>query len=190
MTVSEEASGKDDPIDTSDAVVEEFANFTHSVAAVRVLLGRAHAAGSLIEGLILYAAVVDALLRILLAHATGTRSGTVKQLDPRHFRQDRRFFNNERDVYRAAAEQAVISPDELKELTELYDFRNAVVHRLVISGLTYETIGPQLDRYEVIYSRLLDQLTAIEQPAPPHTAEEVAAMRARVKRKLGGRIEP
>jgi hypothetical protein len=50
-----------------------FENFTHSVAAARVLLAQAQQRGSLIEGLALYASVIDALLRNLVALKTGER---------------------------------------------------------------------------------------------------------------------
>jgi hypothetical protein len=48
-----------------------FESFTHSVGAARHLLAQAHARGSLIEGLALYASLIDALLRNLVALKTG-----------------------------------------------------------------------------------------------------------------------
>lgn len=63
---------------------EHFENFTHSISAARKLLARAQESGSLIEGLVLYAALVDGLLRMLVAHSTGDREGDVTHLDLRN----------------------------------------------------------------------------------------------------------
>src|SRR4051794_17389118 len=95
-----------------DRAKEGFENFTHSVSAVRLLLGRAHENGNLVEGLVLYASVVDALLRMLVAHATGERQGTVTHLDLRYFIHDETLWMNERKVYRAARDRGVLSVPE------------------------------------------------------------------------------
>jgi len=64
-----------------------------------LLLKRAHESGSLIEGLVLYASSIDAVLRNLLALRLGERNGTVIHLDPRYFYHDDTKWMNERDVY-------------------------------------------------------------------------------------------
>jgi hypothetical protein len=170
---------------TSNEAVEEFQNFTHSVAAARQLLHRAHANGSLIEGLVLYASLIDALLRILVAHATAEHHGSVKHFDPRFFRHDTTLWKNERQAYAAAAASGVLSDAERDELQALYGFRNVVIHRFIISGITYEEVGSRLDRYEVIANRLIARLEDIEQPAPALSDEETAVVRARIARKVG-----
>jgi hypothetical protein len=169
----------------ADQAIEDFQNFTHSVSAARLLMSRAHENGSLIEGLVLYASIIDAFLRILIAHATGERVGAVTHLDLRSFRHDETLWMNERKVYDAAQACAVLSEPERRELDELYDFRNAVIHRFIISGIAYDQIGPRLDQYEAIFSRLHAQLEDIEQPARALSDPEIAAVHARIARKLG-----
>ena len=165
---------------------EDFQNFTHSVSAARLLMRRAYENGSLIEGLVLYASMIDALLRILIAHATGERDGTVTHLDLRYFRHDETLWMNERKVYRAAQACGVLSESQHDELNELYGFRNVVIHRFIISGISYDQIGPRLDQCEAIVSRLLAQLEDIEQPEPGGMSHaELAEVRARIARKLG-----
>jgi hypothetical protein len=164
---------------------EDFENFTHSVAAARLLLGQAHEKGSLVEGLVLYASVVDALLRILVAHATAEQEGTIKHLDLRYLRHDETLWMNERKVYKAARDSGVLSESEFDELEELYRFRNVVVHRFIISGIAYGEIGPKLDNYEAIYCRVMARLEAIEQPSPSLSSDETAVVRARIAQKLG-----
>jgi hypothetical protein len=170
---------------SADSAVEDFQNFTHSLSAARLLMNRAHENGGLIEGLMLYASIIDAFLRILVAHATGERQGTVTQLDLRYLRHDEALWMNERKVYREAHRCGVLSESERCELDELYDFRNVVVHRFIISGITYGEIGPRLDQYEGIFNRLRTQLEDIEQPAPALSDAELAAAHARIARKLG-----
>jgi hypothetical protein len=170
---------------SSDQALEDFQNFTHSVSAARLLMSRAHDNGSLIEGLVLYASVIDAFLRVLIAHATGEREGTVTHLDLRYFRHDETLWMNERKVYREAQSCGVLSESDRCELDELYDFRNVVIHRFIISGITYDQIGPRLDQCEAIFSRLRAQLESIEQPAPALSDAQIGAVRARIARKLG-----
>ena len=168
-----------------------FENFTHSVAAARHLLAQAHARDSLIEGLALYASVIDALLRNLVALKTGERQGATTYLDLRYFYHDDTMWMNERKVYAAAHSCGVLTDPELNELEELYKFRNIVIHRFVLSGVTYAEIAPRLDQYECIYERISEQLRVIEQPDNIDLSDkEVRRMRGRVARKLGPSQDP
>ena len=62
-----------------------------------------------------------------------------------------------------------------------------MIHRFIISGITYDQIAARLDQCEAISSRLQTQLEDIEQPAkaPVLSDAEVAAVHGRVARKLG-----
>jgi hypothetical protein len=151
------------------------------------LLGEAHKRGSLIEGLVLYASAIDALLRNLVALKTGERRGTSIRLDSRYFYHDDSKWMNERTVYKEARGCGLLTDDEFRELEELYRFRNIVVHRFAISGVSYAEIAPKLDAYEVIYERIADQLRAIEQPDAVELDDEMrAATRRRIAQKLTG----
>lgn len=141
-----------------------FENFTHSVVAARLLLTQAHQRGSFIEGLVLYASMIDGLLRNLVALKTGERRGTTIHLDPRYFYHDDTLWMSERHIYTAAHACGVLTDAELSELQALYNFRNIVIHRFILSEVTYGEIAARLDRYEVIYNRVYEQLRAIEQP--------------------------
>lgn len=167
-----------------------FQNFTHSVAATRLLLEQAHERGGLIEGFVLYASVIDALLRNLVALKTGERQGTTRLLDPRYFYHDDTKWMNERKVYAAARTCDVLTDSEFHELEELYRFRNVIIHRFIISGVTYSQIASKLDQYEVIYSRILEQLRAIEQPDGEELTDiEKVESRQRIARKLGASFD-
>jgi hypothetical protein len=164
-----------------------FVNFTHSAGAARVLLQKAHDEGSLIEGLVLYASSVDALLRNLVALKTGipTRKGVIS-LDPRYFYHDDTKWMNERDIYKKAAEHKIITTREYEQLGKLYDFRNLVIHRFIISGITYSDIAPKLVQYERLFNKLYAKLKKIEQPQEPKdlSDEERADVFRRIADKL------
>lgn len=164
-----------------------FVDFSHAIAAARALLARAQERQSLIEAVVLYASVIDGLLRILLAHAVGDPDGNITHLDTTWFVHDERIWRNERKVYKLALDAGVLTDEQFEELEELYKFRNVVVHRFVISGITYGVIASALDEYEGIYRRLMSQLEAIEQPAPPVSDDHAAAIRERIAKKLGDR---
>jgi hypothetical protein len=162
-----------------------FENFTHSVAAVRLLLEGAHRNGSFIEGLMLYASIVDGLLRNLVALEMAPRTGYSRKLDSRYFVHDKSKWLTERRVYAEARSCKVIDDDLFAELEELYRFRNLVAHRFIVSPVAYSDIPPRLDRYNVIMERLLAQLAAIEQPDEHDISSERAdVVRQRIERKL------
>ena len=172
-----------------------FENFTHSVAAARELLGDAHAHGSLIEGLILYASLVDALLRNLVALETATKIPAPDNelqfhgvaLNTAFFQHDDANWFNERKVYNLALEKGIINDAEYKQLNALYSFRNRVVHRFIISDIAYSDLEQPLAQYEVLFWKMYEKLAAIEQPSSRLSQEEQSATDERIKRKIDRR---
>lgn len=140
-----------------------FANFTNSFVAARVLLKSANKEGSLIEGLILYAALVDAFLRNLLA-VDGKGSKETIELNKDLFIHNEKNSYSERKIYKLAYEAQIINEDEFLELGGLYTFRNRIVHRFIISEVSYAELAPTLERYELIYKRLYQKLSDKEKP--------------------------
>lgn len=141
-----------------------FDNFTYSFAATRLLLEKAHKEGNLIEGLVLYASIVDAVLRNLIALKTGTRKKDYIVLDNRLFFHDDKSWFNERQIYKKALNSKIITIEEFDQLNKLYTFRNKIIHRFIISPITYDDLPPRLIEYEYIYSRLYKELERIEKP--------------------------
>jgi hypothetical protein len=171
--------------DSLDLYDNFFENFAHSVAAVRVLLGTANEVGSFIEGLMLYATIVDAVLRNLVALETAPRDDQTRHLDARYFVHDDSKWMNERRIYSEARDCGVIDQDLFAELEELYRFRNVVIHRFIISPIAYNDLIPRLDQYEVITQRLLARLAEIERnDGEEVTADERVAINQRIQRKI------
>lgn len=162
-----------------------FESFTYSVAASRILLSEAHSRGSFIEGLMLYASLIDALLRNLVALETGARTGHTRSLDSRYFVHDGSKWLNERRVYAEARAAGVIDEATFMELEDLYRFRNIVVHRFIVSPVAYSDIPPKLDRYNALLESLFEQLREIEQPDDEQLSpERIGSIRTEISRKL------
>ncbi len=128
----------------------------HSVATSRMLLRRAHETGALIEGLCLYVSAVDALLRLATIytrtqkapdHSYGVPKALIRQDEG-----DRTY--SEREIYRQAREEGVITPELYEKLERMYEYRNKVAHRFNISGIKYAEIGPACIAFEEIYHEL------------------------------------
>jgi hypothetical protein len=136
-------------------------NFIHSFGAARHLLERAYKNGSLIEGMVLYVSLIDGLLRIAII--LDKQLADVRVDVDRYMEQvpgGARF--NEKAIYDEARRRGIID-DELKsEVIELYEHRNAIVHRFFLTGLRYTDLEPYLGRYELVYHRVLRIVKELE----------------------------
>ncbi|MEV4756979.1 hypothetical protein AB0J86_17965 [Micromonospora sp. NPDC049559] len=120
-------------------------NFVHSFAAVRHLLARAHRTGSLIEGIVLYVSLIDGLLRIAIVL---DKQLTGDHVDINAYVQQVPSGTkiSERAVYEEARRRGLIDDALKAEVVDLYEHRNATVHRFFLTDLTYAALGPLLDR--------------------------------------------
>ncbi|MEV4384303.1 hypothetical protein AB0J68_01025 [Micromonospora sp. NPDC049580] len=130
--------------------------FVQAFAAARLLLQRAHEHGFLIEGMVLYVSLIDGLLRTAiildkqLAGDPVTVGDYVEQVPG-----GAKF--TEREIYREARRRGVIDEILENEVGNLYEYRNAIVHRFFLTRLQYADLAPYLVRYELVY----DQCSAI-----------------------------
>lgn len=161
-----------------------FENFTHSVAVARVLLTKAHEQGNLIEGLVLYASSIDAFLRNLIALKTGSKKGHTISLNPSYFFHNDSQWMDERTIYSQALQSGVIGRSLYDKLENLYAFRNKVIHRFIISNITYSEIAAHLIEYEIIYNNLYSQLEKIEKPHKLNKGEQ-EEVRQKIQKKIG-----
>ncbi len=162
-----------------------------NIGAARHLLVRAHGKGALIEGIVLYCSVIDALLRQLLliersikARKTPT-SGSVNIPDGFVWQEDEDPKFAERTVIRIAEDEGVINADLSRQLNELYDERNRVVHRYILSFYRYSDMEPILGKYELVYQELYRRLEEYERPDLHELSDEqMSEMLARLKEKF------
>lgn len=134
--------------------LEIFQNFLRAFGATRLLLQRAYERGSLIEGLVLYAALADGFCRIclVLKEQLEKRSMDINQKYIYQHDDEQNF--SERKIYHLVFERKIIGKNLFKELNTLYNIRNKVIHRFFISEVEYSHLEIVCTRYEKVYEQL------------------------------------
>ncbi|MFI7430682.1 hypothetical protein ACIBPB_27170 [Micromonospora sp. NPDC049836] len=125
-------------------------NFVYSFATARLLLKRAHDNGFLIEGMVLYVSLIDGLLRlaIILDKQLAGDPVTVNE----YMQQVPGGAKiSERAIYEEARRRGIIDEALRAEVVDLYEHRNAIVHRFFLTELQYADLEPHLIRYEQVY---------------------------------------
>jgi hypothetical protein len=132
------------------------------MGALRLLLFNANHKGSLIEGMVVYAAMVDGLLRmgLVLQRQILQKNSEIDGI--LISQQAGNSFLTERKVYRLALDEAVIDQTLFQTISSLYDRRNQVVHQFLLTNLTYDDLPPTLERYELVYKNLYKIVYALE----------------------------
>jgi len=139
---------------SKDASFDKFQNFINAFGATRLLLRRAHDQGFLIEGLVLYASLIDSFCRICLVLKEQLENKT-DHINEKYIYQ---FAGNsgilERKIYDLAYKNKIISKKIFDELNSLYDIRNKAIHRFFISEIEYSHLEVVCKRYENLYNNL------------------------------------
>jgi uncharacterized protein YutE (UPF0331/DUF86 family) len=148
--------------EASQRDIAPFVNFLRSFGACRLLLQKAHDKGSLIEGVVLYAALLDGLLRISIILKEQINRKTEEIDETLITQKDKGGFFSERAIYRIALEKEIIDQDIFDELNDLYDKRNIIVHRFFLSSIQYADLPPVLLRFETLYQKLYEKVYALE----------------------------
>ncbi|MBI5634798.1 MAG: DUF86 domain-containing protein [Nitrospirae bacterium] len=110
--------------------------FMRGFAAATVLLNRAGERGSFIEAICLTSNIIDAQLRIgiILQHQIETKSRDIPIEYLFQEEQGKKF--SERDIFKIAKSKKVINDDIYQKLSDIYDERNRVIHRYIITDIT------------------------------------------------------
>jgi hypothetical protein len=141
----------------------QFTNFLFGFGALRKLIFKANKDGALIEGAVAYAALVDGLLRIGLI----LKRQLINKNDDIDLalisQTSHKQYIPERAVFKLALDENVIEQVLFTEITELYDKRNEIVHRFLLTPQTYDQIPPTLDRYEVLFKKLEAVVWSLEE---------------------------
>src|SRR6266478_3517873 len=134
----------------SAEIWKRFKEFIVGFAAARELHSRAGTVGSFIECVCLGASLTDAMLRvgIILQHQLDNRTGEIPLDLIFQGEKDRQI--SEREIYRRALAISVIENGTFTRLQTLYDERNPVVHRYVISRITTSDVLNIAMEYEEI----------------------------------------
>lgn len=141
---------------------DKFSNFIMTFGAARKLLARAHEGGYFIEGLVLYASLMDGLLRIAII--------LMRQLTRINGKVDKSFISqneigpyyDERQIIKIAHNENVINKELKERLDELYSKRNKIIHRFFLTDLKYNDISGVLEKCEVAYQEMYEIVYNLE----------------------------
>lgn len=136
------------------ADLDKFDRFTGSLAASHDLLYTAIDAGAYIEIIAISASQIDAYLRLSLVITKQLEEKT-NNIETRYLYQaDGEKGIMERKVFEDALKSQVIDMETFENLNELYNLRNRVIHRYIISDIKsrdlVEIAGRYLSALEII----------------------------------------
>jgi hypothetical protein len=134
-------------------VVSPLGNFVHSFGAARQFLIRAYETGSLIEAMVLYVSLIDGFLRIALVLDKQLAGDLLGDIDAYVQQAPGGAKFTERAIYTETHTRGLIDDAVKAEITDLYEQRNAIIHRFFLTDLKYADLGPLLNRYEVPYEQ-------------------------------------
>lgn len=126
------------------------------------LHSRAGEKGCFVESVCLAAAIIDGMLRIglILQHQIHTRSDEL--LEDLLYQSDEDKIVSERAIYQRALDAEVIDHETCDLLQGLYDKRNRVVHRYIISEITTQEVLFTAIEFESMVRRVSQAIWKIE----------------------------
>ena len=129
-------------------------HFMIANAASIDLSNRAFQKGSSIELVIILANQIDALLRqaIILSDQITNKTDDIEVLLIHQRDNDKPIF--EKEIYKRASRNNIITDSILKCLMGLYEVRNRVVHRYIISDITSDEIVELVLSYAQVYDSI------------------------------------
>lgn len=129
------------------ADLDKFDRFTGSLAASHDLLYTAIDAGAYIEIIAISASQIDAYLRLSLVITKQLEEKT-NNIETRYLYQaDGEKGIMERKVFEDALKSQVIDMETFENLNELYNLRNRVIHRYIISDIKSRDLAEIAGRY-------------------------------------------
>ena len=139
-----------------------YALFLSSIAATIDLRNRAISNGSFIEFITLTANHIDALLRsaIILTNQLEKNNTDIDTSILFQSETDKRIM--EKDIYKRTFNTGIIDKKLFDELTILYNERNKVVHRYIITDIRTEDILQIASKYDQLDDKVNDLVNNLE----------------------------
>lgn len=141
---------------------DKLSTFLNGVAGATELLNRAGKNGFFIEVVCLSANIIDAQLRIgiILKHQIETKS---REIPVEYlFQEETGKKYSERDIFKIAKEKQVINEDLFRKLSTIYDDRNRVIHRYIITEITTAEVLDIGVKYEKLLQEINNRIFEIE----------------------------
>ena len=142
--------------------MDKLENFMNGFAAAVQLKTRAGENGFFIEYVCLATTVIDAMLRIgiILNHQLKNKSMDI--IDELLFQSDEDKIIFEREIYRRAFSERIITKNLFNELENLYIKRNRILHRYIISDITTKQVLKVGLAYEQLFPLIEDKVRELE----------------------------
>jgi uncharacterized protein YutE (UPF0331/DUF86 family) len=142
---------------------KSFQDFMAGMAGAMELYNRASENGSFVESVCLGASLVDAMLRVGIVLQKQIDERTRDVLLELVFQGPEDKPISERDIYRRALAASVIDESTFAQLQALYDERNRVIHRYIITRITTSEVLDIALRYQHMIETLHKGLWEIEE---------------------------
>ena len=139
-----------------------FDSFMKGFAAAVQLSHRAAENGSFIEAICLSASIIDALLRIGLILDNQLKTKTDRILNELLYQADDKKIVTERNVYKLALKEKIITKIIYENLNKFYYERNKVVHQYIISDITTDKVLFIAEEYFDMVHTIKDSIRKLE----------------------------
>lgn len=134
--------------------LNKYDNFISSLTASYDLSENAYKSNSYIELVAILSNQIDAFLRMAIILdiqlTNSTNDIEIKYL----FQGENQKGINERKIYNVALELRIIDDDTFQELNALYDMRNKVIHRYIISFIKTRDIADTAYDYSILSEKI------------------------------------
>lgn len=117
-----------------------YESYLNGLEASLQLMQKASDKGSFIEFIVLCASIIDAILRMAIMLKTQTNLENSEIMNELLYQGDDDKTISERKIYSRAKELEIIDDNLFNTLNSLYNDRNKVVHRYIISEITTKDI--------------------------------------------------
>lgn len=123
---------------------------------------RAAKEGCFVESVVLSAAVIDGTLRmgLILKHQLDTNTNDL--LDELLYQEEGEKGISEREIYRRTLDKRIITQETYDSLNALYDLRNRVIHRYIISMITTKDVLDIACSYYSLKHEVSDHVAKLE----------------------------
>lgn len=127
-------------------VLDRYYKFQAALAASFDLKESALKSGSLIELILIVASQIDSYLRLCIVMRKQLNSSS-DEFEQKYFYQGEKCKPiTEREIYKEAKSLGVVSEDTFECLSRLYNLRNRIVHRFIVSDIrTRELVDVAID---------------------------------------------
>lgn len=141
---------------------DRYDRFMTSIAASLDLRNRAYQNGSFIELIVLLANYIDALLRLGLILNEQLENQNSKYSKEIIYQSPTDKPKMEKEIYKMALDKKIITDRQYEKLFQLYNERNKVVHRYIITDLKTQEIIGLVQEYAEIESEIGDVISQLE----------------------------